>query len=138
MISKKMIEEIKKRGLDPEDLIIEVLRKTIKLDPDIIIEARLELFKKYLIDGKSMLEKDSIQLSEKLYKAAEECLKALTIYFSLTDILLKVEERGGWTVADLEKAMLRISERIGEWFRHAWALHVWDSMKENLILRMLK
>ncbi|MCL7383571.1 MAG: PaREP1 family protein [Thaumarchaeota archaeon] len=95
MISKKIIEEIKKRGLDPEDLIIEALRKTIKLDPDIIVEARLELAEKYLIDGKSMLEKDPIKSSEKLYKAAEECVKALTVYFSLTDILSKVEEKGG-------------------------------------------
>jgi|GEM_PF-4131293 hypothetical protein len=44
--------------------MIEASRKIIRLDPDIIIEARLELAKKYLIDEKTMLEKDHIQSSE--------------------------------------------------------------------------
>ncbi|MCL7383570.1 MAG: PaREP1 family protein [Thaumarchaeota archaeon] len=49
--------------------------------------------------------------------------------FQLNRYLIKSRGEGGWTVADLEKAMLRISERIGEWFHdawdHAWTLHVW-------------
>jgi hypothetical protein len=35
----------------------------------------------------------------------------------LDTVLNKVNERGRWTVAELEKAVEAISERLGEWFR---------------------
>ena len=47
---------------------------------------------KFLEDGKRLVDKDPIQASEKLYKATEECIKALTIHFGLEDIIKKVRE----------------------------------------------
>ncbi|WP_243679172.1 PaREP1 family protein [Vulcanisaeta distributa] len=79
-----------------------------------------------------------MQASEKLYKAAEECVKALAQYYDLKNILGRVNERGGrWTVTELEKAVEAISERLGDWFGgeawdRAWALHVWGFHEAKL------
>jgi hypothetical protein len=89
----------------------------------------LEYALKYFGEGKSLTDKDPVQASEKLYKAAEEVVKAFTVHFNLTDIIRRVDERGRWTATELEKAVLRISGKLGEWFfdswDKAWALHVW-------------
>ena len=89
----------------------------------------LEFALKYLGEGKSLTDKDPVQASEELYKVAEEVVKALAIHFNLSGIIERVDERGRWTATELEKAVLRISERVGEWlldsWDRAWALHVW-------------
>lgn|GEM_PF-4334772 len=53
----------------------------------------LEFAEKYLEEGRSLVDKDPVQASEKLYKAAEECVKALAIYSNLIEVLEKVKER---------------------------------------------
>ncbi|MCR6693141.1 MAG: PaREP1 family protein [archaeon YNP-LCB-003-016] len=102
----------------------------------------LEYALKYLVEGKSLTDKDPVQASEKLYKAAEEVVKAFTVHFNLTDMIRRVDERGRWTATELEKAVLRISGKLGEWlfdsWDKAWTLHVWDSMKLNSTLKMLR
>jgi hypothetical protein len=99
-------------------------------------ESHLELSAKYLNEGKSLIDKDPTQASEKLYKAAEEVVKALTIYFNLSDIIEKVDERKRWTITELDKAFRLISEKLGKWFRSswdaAWALHVWGFHEAKL------
>jgi hypothetical protein len=100
------------------------------------VESHLELSAKYLNEGKSLIDKNPIQASEKLYKAAEEVVKALTIYFNLSDIIEKVNERKRWTITELDKASRLISEKLGKWFRSswdtAWALHVWGFHEAKL------
>jgi len=100
------------------------------------IEKRIDLALKYLEGGKSLVDKDPVQASEELYKAAEEAVKALAHRLALDDVLKKVGERGGWTVTELERAVLRISDKLGEWFRHswnsAWVLHVWGFHEAKL------
>jgi hypothetical protein len=102
----------------------------------VIVESHLELSAKYLDEGKSLIDKNPIQASEKLYKAAEEVVKALTIYFNLSNIIEKVNERKMWTVTELDKASRLISEKLGKWFRSswdtAWALHVWGFHEAKL------
>jgi hypothetical protein len=92
------------------------------------VEKHIDLALKYLEEGKSLVDKDPVQASEKLYKAAEEAVKALAHHLALDDVLKRVGERGRWTVTELERAVLRISDKLGEWFRHswnsAWVLHV--------------
>jgi len=135
-VPKKIAEEIVKRGLSLEDVVLETLAKLAKLDPRVVVEARVELAEKYLDEGVKLVDKDPIQASEKLYKAAEECVKALTLYLSLEDILKRVDERGRWSVTELEKAVLEISKKLGEWFRKAWdsawVLHVWGFHEAKL------
>lgn len=96
----------------------------------------MELALKYLEEGRRLIDRDPVQASEKLYKAVEEVVKALMMYYRLNDILDRVNERGRWTVTELEKAVEAISERLGEWFRVAWDeanyLHVWGFHEAKL------
>jgi len=99
-------------------------------------ERHLALALRYLEEGKTLIEKDPAQASEKLYKAAEEAVKMLTISFNMEDILKTVDERGRWTVTGLEKAVSRISKKLGDWFSAAWDranyLHIWGFHEAKL------
>jgi hypothetical protein len=135
-IPRKLFDGIVKKGIDIESYIIDLLTKMFNLDPIVSVESHLELSMKYLDEGRSLIDKDPIQASEKLYKAAEEVVKALTIYFNLSNIIEKVNERKMWTVTELDKASRMISEKLGKWFRSswdtAWALHVWGFHEAKL------
>ena len=130
------MRSIRERGLDVEDLVINLLMKSLNLDPKIAVEAHVELALKYLEEGRGLADKDTVQASKKLYKAVEEVVKALTIYYRLNDILDRVNERGRWTVTELEKAVLGISKYLGDWFGTAWDranyLHVWGFHEAKL------
>jgi hypothetical protein len=129
VIPRKIAEELERRSIDAEPLIVDFLVKLLNLDPQIAAESHLELALRYLEEGKKLIDEDPVQSSEKLYKAAEEAVKALTIYFNLKDILEDVEKSGRWSVGRLEKAVVKISERVGgqfrSWWDATWALHVW-------------
>jgi hypothetical protein len=70
-------------------------------------------------EGGNLVDRNPVQASEKLYRAAEEAVKALATYFDLRDIPEGVERSGRWSAGKLGKAVLRISEKVGsrEWFR---------------------
>ncbi|WP_291766895.1 PaREP1 family protein, partial [Caldivirga sp. UBA161] len=131
-----LYEEAVRRGIDVGDFVIMALTKALDLDPGTAVRARLELAVKYLDEGRGLVDKDPVQASEKLYKAAEECVKALAQHYDLRDVLDKVNERGRWTVTELEKAVLAISRRLGDWFGEAWdrawVLHVWGFHEAKL------
>ena len=116
--------------------MLRLLSEELNLDPKAVAEARLELAERYLAEGKELVDKDPVQASEKLYKVAEECVKALAIHYNLEDILRNIEKRGRWTVTDLEKVVEEISRRVDELFislwDHAWALHVWGFHEAKL------
>jgi len=128
-VPSKLVEEARRRGFDVESLVVDLLVRTLNLDPQVAVEAHLELSLKYLDEGRALVNSDPVQASEKLYKAAEEAVKALAIFYNLQDVLAGVEEKGRWTVSYLEKAVEAISEMLGGWFGEAWdrawALHVW-------------
>jgi hypothetical protein len=71
-LPKRLAEELEKRGVDVEPLLIDFLVKELNLDPRVGVEAHLELASKYLEEGRGLVDKDPVQASEKLYKAAEE------------------------------------------------------------------
>jgi hypothetical protein len=135
-VPRRLVEKLEKRGIDVESTLVDLLAKTLDLDAEVAVEAHLELALKYLEEGRNLVERDPVQASRKLYRAAEETVKALTMHFNLSDILAKVEKRGRWTVTELEKAVEAISERLGEWFSAAWdracALHVWGFHEAKL------
>jgi hypothetical protein len=132
----KPVEEVRRRGFDVESLVVDLLVRTLKLDPQVAVEAHLELSRRYFGEGRALVNRDPVQASEKLYKAAEEAVKALAIFYDLQDVLAGVEEKGRWTVSYLEKAVEAISERLGGWFLqswdNAWALHVWGFHEAKL------
>jgi len=135
-LPKVIVERIRDLGIDIESKIIDIIIKELALNPKEEVKVYLELAMRFLGEGKELIDKDIVQACEKLYKAAEECIKALSLHFKLEDILRKVKERGRWTVAELEKAVEVISDRIGGWFYdawdHAWVLHVWGFHEAKL------
>jgi hypothetical protein len=136
LMPKKFLEELERRGLTLEDALLDALSKVLNLDPEIIAESRLELAEKYLSEGKDLVDRDPVQASEKLYKAAEECVKALAIHLKIEDVLKSVEKRGRWTSTDLERAVKEISKRAGKQFLISWGeasyLHVWGFHEAKL------
>ena len=135
-IPRALAERLAERGLDVESYVVDLLVRALNLDPETAAVAHLELAVKYLEEGKALIDRDPVQASEKLYKAAEEAVKALAVSFQLGDILKRVEERGGWTVTDLDRSARAIAKKLGEWFRRcwdsAWVLHVWGFHEARL------
>jgi hypothetical protein len=109
---------------------------------DVEVLKHLELAERFLEEGKALMDKDPIQASEKFYKAAEEVVKTLTIYYNLSDILKTIERKDRWTVTELEEAVELISQRVGEWFitswDSAWAIHVWGFHEAKLNSKAVK
>jgi hypothetical protein len=135
-IPERLVVEARRRGFDVESLVVDLLVRTLNLDPQTACEVHLELSLRYLGEGRALVGRDPVQASEKLYKAAEEAVKALAVFYNLQDVLAGVEEKGRWTVSYLEKAVEAISERLGGWFLqswdNAWALHVWGFHEAKL------
>jgi hypothetical protein len=141
-LPKRLAEELEKRGVDVEPLLIDFLVKELNLDPRVGVEAHLELASKYLEEGRGLVDKDPVQASEKLYKAAEEAVKALAFHFDVREVLDVVEKRGRWSAAELARAVMKISKRLERWFRYswdsAWVLHVWGFHEAKLSLEDVK
>jgi len=127
-IPEKLVKEVESRGLNIVDLIISMLYR--ELDPEIIIESRIELAEKYLGEAKSYLDKgDAIQASEKMYKVVEECIKALAEYYKVPE-LEEVRRRGGWLAWLLGSTARTLAERLDEpKIEYVWSvaydIHVW-------------
>lgn len=83
----------------------------------------------FLTEGRAYIaRKDSVQASEKLYKAAEETVKALAQRVNLSE-WSEATQKGRWTTALLFNAVKALSERLNApEVRHgwdaAWFLHV--------------
>jgi hypothetical protein len=128
-IPRRIAEELERRRADAEPFVVDFLIKLLSLDPQAAAESHLELALRYLDEGRKLVDKDPVQASEKLYKASEEAVKALAARFNLREVLEDVERSGRWSVGRLEKAVVKLSERVGgqlrSWWDAAWALHVW-------------
>ena len=127
-IPKRLAEELEGRGLDVESLVIDLLVKALDLDPRVGVEAHLELASKYLEEGRSFIDEDPVQASEKLYKASEEAVKAVAAALDVEEHR-KAADQGRWTAALLFDAVDSISAKLGVgelplWWRAAWVLHV--------------
>jgi len=88
----------------------------------------VEIAEKLLAKGRELIDKDPVQASEKLYKAAEEAVKALAIALNLPEAR-KAIESGGWWSKLLEKAAQAVAKALGIkefilWWDTAFKLHV--------------
>jgi len=64
-------------------------------------------------EADELLEKgDTVQASEKYYKAAEEAIKLITKTLNIQDVLQKVKEEGYWGLGILHDAVVEISQRL--------------------------
>ncbi|MGC8542942.1 MAG: PaREP1 family protein [Vulcanisaeta sp.] len=123
-IPKTILTEAEKKGID----IIDLIAKALSLDPATTSKAHLELAEKFLNEGKTLIDKDPVQASEKLYKAAEEAVKAMAVALGL-DEAKKAAEIGRWTSQLLFDAVDNIADRLSKrevrwWWGRAWFLHV--------------
>jgi len=93
------------------------------------VTRNLELAERFLAEGRELIDKDPVQASEKLYKAAEEAVKALAKLFNLPQAG-EAEKLGRWTAELLFKAVFfsalvkRFGEDVRNWWHTAWVLHV--------------
>jgi hypothetical protein len=64
-------------------------------------------------EADELLEKgDTVQASQKYYKAAEEAIKLITKTLNIQDVLQKVREEGYWSLGILHDAVVEISQRL--------------------------
>ncbi|MBP1450128.1 MAG: PaREP1 family protein [Thermoproteus sp.] len=122
MLPRALLEEASKRGVD----IVELVAKALSIDPPAVADAHLGLAEKFLEEGRRLVEADPVQASEKLYKAAEEAVKAAAVLLGLEEAE-RARELGRWSAAMLFSAADKISEKRREarwWWRTAWVLHV--------------
>ena len=129
-ISKKIIKEAEKKGITIEDSFIAFLTEKLNIDPHTAAQTRLELAKKFLREAKTYIEKDNpIQASEKLYKTAEECIKALAEYLKAPQAT-QAKKQGRWFTWQLGQTARWISQKVKDpIIRTAWTIaydiHVW-------------
>jgi hypothetical protein len=100
------------------------------------VSKRIEIIKNLFAEAEEYLAKgDAVQSSEKLYKAAEECIKLLSERFNLPEVK-EAEEKGRWTVTLLEKAVRKLSDKISIDVQLGWDtanyLHVWGFHEAKL------
>lgn len=115
-IPEKPYREIVRRGLDIESFVLSLIVDSLGLDSEERKEIGIELARKYLEEGKSLVDKDPVQASEKLYRAVEECVKILAIHLNLSEVLSRVESRGRWAVTDFIEAVRAIAKNLDPWF----------------------
>ena len=85
-----------------------------------VVSKRIEIIKKLFAEAEEYLAKgDAVQSSEKLYKAAEKCIKLLSERFNTPEVK-EAEEKGRWTVTLLEKAVRKLSDKISIDVQISW------------------
>ncbi len=81
---------------------------------------RLNLAVKFLREGEEYVAKgDPVQASEKLYKAAEESVKAMSSRLGLRPYV-EALSKGRWTVSLLEDAVRELSGKVDKAIRAYW------------------
>jgi hypothetical protein len=83
---------------------------------------------KILIEGEKLINKDPVQASEELYKAAEEAVKTIAIALKLSEAEEAVRKER-WTTGLLESTVINIMRRLKldelyHWWDSAYKLHV--------------
>ncbi|MEM1610718.1 MAG: PaREP1 family protein [Sulfolobales archaeon] len=142
-IPKRIADEIRRRGLDIELFIIDSLSEKLKLDPQEEAAIYVELAERFLDDARRYIDQnDPVQASEKLYKVAEECIKALAIKFR-TPESEEARREGRWWIKLLSRAAKKLSSQLSEpIISYGWSvgydLHVWGFHEAALDIDAVK
>ena len=141
MVPRGLVEEAKRRGIDVEEMVIRALAKAVDADPRDVAWWRLELAERMLAEAEEYIRRgDAVQGSEKLYKAVEECIKALAEVLNVPT-MREVERRGKRETWLLGRAARELAEKLGEdrvrlaW-KDAYDVHVWGSTRQSIQLTM--
>ncbi len=142
-LPRRVVEEAVKRGFDIESLVVESVMEKLGMDPREEALVHLELAEHFFEEAREYIEKgDAVQASEKLYKVAEECIKALAKRFEVPE-LKEVRRRGKWDTWLLGMAATSLAEMLSEeQVRMAWSIaydiHVWGFHEAKYGLREVK
>jgi hypothetical protein len=113
-VPRGLYEKVKERGFDLVDLLLLSLSEKLGLDPGDEAGFRLELAERYLEEAKMYVERgDPVQSSEKLYKVAGECVKALAVKFNIPEVH-EVRREGRWWAKLLSRAAKTLSLKLEE------------------------
>jgi len=98
---------------------------------------------RWLEEADQMLEKgDTVQASEKYYKAAEEAVKLLAKTLKLTSVLNKAEQRKTWSTTILFEAASEVEPPFYTLWKDAWYLHIYGfhemKLESEEVKRFLK
>ena len=122
-VPEALLKALRSRGLDIGD-VVDLLARSSEIDPQDASAAHAELAVRAYGEGLSLAEKgDVVQSSEKLYKAAEEAVKALAFAKGL-DEAKEALNRGRWTVSLLDKAAQKLGDVAWRAWDAAYFLHV--------------
>lgn len=127
-LPKRLVDALEANGLSIIDATLVALGD--KLDPSAVAEARIGLAEKFLEEAREYIAKgDAIQASEKLYKVAEECVKALAEVLRVPEAEEAWKSRR-WYTWLLGSAARSIADKLNKpEVVEAWALaydvHVW-------------
>jgi hypothetical protein len=82
----------------------------------------------FITEAKEYIAKgDAIQASEKLYKGAEEAVKALSELYA-PNVFSEAKAKDRWTTELLFRAVMEIADKLDSGVKHAWnaawTLHV--------------
>jgi hypothetical protein len=114
VIPRGLYEKVKEKGFDVVDLLLISFSEKLGLDPGDEVSFRLELAERYLEEAKMYVERgDPVQSSEKLYKVAEECVKALAIKFNTPEVH-EARREGRWWAKLLSRAAKTLSLKLEE------------------------
>jgi hypothetical protein len=83
------------------------------------ISKHLEFVEKFLVEGRELIDKDLVQVSEKLYKVAEEVVKVLVIALNLEEAR-KAIEKSRWGAELLFDVVDTISIKLCEDIHRLW------------------
>ncbi|MGC9136423.1 PaREP1 family protein [Caldivirga sp.] len=137
-LPESLINEALRRGID----LVDLLSRALNLNPSERSKVHLQLAENFLREGEDLVDKDPIQASEKLYKAAEEAIKAIAVSLNL-DEAKNAEIQGRWTTVLLFDAVDSISMKLNLkevrlWWGRAWFLHVEGFHEARLKPRHIK
>jgi len=142
-LPRKIIEEAMKRGYDIESLVIDSIVEKLRIDPEEEVAIHIELAERYLDEARRYIDRgDPVQASEKLYKVAEECIKALAIELRTPEVE-EAKREGRWWVKLLARAAERIAMLLNKAvIQHGWSvaynLHVWGFHEASLDMDAIK
>jgi hypothetical protein len=136
---EELIKKLEERGIDAIDVLLDALSK---VDPSESDKERINPVEKLMKECNDYLNRgDPVQASEKVYKIAEEIVKALAEKFRTPEYEEFLKE-GRWYIYLLSKASKTLALKLGDWIIDGWNsaydLYIWGFHERKLTIDYVK